>query len=244
MKIIALGDTHGRNVWKEIVLKEEPFDKIVFIGDYWDSFDIPYEEQAKNFLDICEYKKDNINKVVLLIGNHDFHYLDCIRDTGESYSGFQGNVSSHIGFLLEENKKLFQAAYEYKNFLFTHAGVTQTWLECNNFNVKELTIADAINEIFNYRPEAFRFEGYNPYGDDITQSPIWVRPKSLMEDAKKFKKQIIQIVGHTGQNCIDEKGKSTGGRYYFIDTLGSSKEYLIIENDLIIVGKISNNSVG
>ena len=44
----------------------------------------------------------------------------------------------------------------------------------------------------------------------------------------KKKAGIIQIVGHTGQNSIDIKGKSTGGKYYFIDTLGTSGEYLEI----------------
>ena len=33
MKIVALGDTHGRYNWKDIVAKESDADKIVFIGD-------------------------------------------------------------------------------------------------------------------------------------------------------------------------------------------------------------------
>jgi hypothetical protein len=44
-------------------------------------------------------------------------------------------------------------------------------------------------------------------------------------------KKIIQVVGHTQQNQIDIKGKTTGGRYYFIDTLGNKQpEYLIYED--------------
>ena len=35
-----------------------------------------------------------------------------------------------------------------------------------------------------------------------------------------------QIVGHTVQDHIDIKGKTTGGKYYYIDTLPSG-EYLI-----------------
>ena len=35
MKLIAIGDTHGRDVWKKIVNKElrEGVDKIIFIGE-------------------------------------------------------------------------------------------------------------------------------------------------------------------------------------------------------------------
>ncbi len=90
-----------------------------------------------------------------------------------------------------------------------------------------------INDLWRYKPLSFAFAGFdgrsNPYGDDVWQSPIWIRPRSLMKDAQLIKKELIQVVGHTQQNCIDVKGKSTGGRYYFIDTLPTSKEYLVIE---------------
>lgn len=60
-----------------------------------------------------------------------------------------------------------------------------------------------------------------------------------MRDSKNIKKSgIVQIVGHTNQNQIDIKGKATGGKYYFIDTLGTSGEYLIIEDGQFKVGKV------
>ncbi|NBP57427.1 metallophosphoesterase, partial [bacterium] len=40
MKTIFIGDIHGRSIWKEIVEQEKP-DRVIFIGDYFDSFDIP-----------------------------------------------------------------------------------------------------------------------------------------------------------------------------------------------------------
>ena len=36
MKIIALGDIHGRTIWKQIISKEI-FDRMAFIGDYFDA---------------------------------------------------------------------------------------------------------------------------------------------------------------------------------------------------------------
>ena len=57
MKTIAIGDVHGRSLWKLIVNQEQDADRIVFIGDYFDSFDIKGEEQLNNFLDIIEFKK-------------------------------------------------------------------------------------------------------------------------------------------------------------------------------------------
>ena len=57
MKTLFLGDTHGRSVWKKIVEKENP-DRVIFIGDYFDSFDIPGIEQIHNFKEIVDlYRK-------------------------------------------------------------------------------------------------------------------------------------------------------------------------------------------
>ena len=92
--------------------------------------------------------------------------------------------------------------------------------------------------MFHYKPNEFTFNGSydrnntgispNGYGDDDWQSPIWIRPRSLQRVNKKtdLKKNYIQIVGHTQQDHIDIKGKATGGKYYYIDTLPSG-EYLI-----------------
>ena len=61
MRIVAIGDTHGRSKWKEIVEREKDADKIVFIGDYFDAKDGGYSanRQIVNFNEIVEYKKDN-----------------------------------------------------------------------------------------------------------------------------------------------------------------------------------------
>lgn len=80
MKIIALGDTHGRTVWKQIV-KENGFDKIVFHGDYFDTHErISARQQKENFKGIIAFKKANMDKVILLMGNHDYHYTDAVDE--------------------------------------------------------------------------------------------------------------------------------------------------------------------
>ena len=38
MKLVAIGDIHGRDIWKQIVETEQP-NTVVFVGDYFDSFD-------------------------------------------------------------------------------------------------------------------------------------------------------------------------------------------------------------
>jgi hypothetical protein len=117
-----------------------------------------------------------------------------------------------------------------------------------NDNKDESNVANWLNDLFAYQPNKFLFTagceinfGIIPdgYGDNEWQCPIWIRPKSLQRANKKtdLKKMFIQIVGHTQKKCIDIKGKTTGGRYYYIDTLPNN-EYLVEIDGELIVDKI------
>jgi predicted phosphodiesterase len=239
MKTIVLGDIHGKGIWQFIVQKENP-DKIIFIGDYFDSFDIPYLDQMYNFKQIVHYTRTSGKEVILLTGNHDVHYQRWAIEARENYSGFQAIHANDICQELQLNEDIMQMAYKMDNFLFTHAGITQTWLELMEVENDE-NMVDAINDIAKFKPRMFAFGAIgrggwvDSYGDNIWQNPTWIRPKSLMKDSKDL--GYIQVVGHTTQNQIDIKGKSTGGKYYFIDTLDTSGEYLIIEDGQITAGK-------
>ena len=63
MKTVFIGDIHGRSTWKLIVEKEQP-DHVVFMGDYFDSFDISAAEQMHNFMEIIAYRQSSPNVLV------------------------------------------------------------------------------------------------------------------------------------------------------------------------------------
>jgi len=240
MKTVVIGDIHGRSVWKLIYETEKP-DRMIFIGDYFDSFDIRGVDQLSNFQDIIAFKESGVCEVVMLIGNHDHHYFPEVGDTGTS--GYQHMLSPSIQYVVDQNRKHLQMAYQTGEYLFTHAGVSSKFMDNlfnDEFGWKVENIAIDLNEMFKYKPKEFEFginskvQYLDSYGDNEDQSPIWIRPKSLMRANKDtLRKQVIQIVGHTEQRQIDKKGGATGGRYYFIDTLGTSGEYMITENDEI-----------
>jgi hypothetical protein len=60
----------------------------------------------------------------------------------------------------------------------------------------------------------------------------------MRSNRNTLRKQVIQIVGHTQVKKLDLEGseKTAGGRYYFVDCLGTSNEYLIIEDNKMKVG--------
>lgn len=233
MKTIFLGDTHGRSLWKDIITKESP-DRVVFIGDYFDSFDIGGAEQQFNFKEIIAFKESGQCEVILLIGNHDYHYYP----GGETYSGYQHGAAPAIKQLLEENKHHMQMCYQLDNILCSHAGIGHNWL-VEQEKYESGSIADFVNDIWNYKPIRFMFYGFDPYGDNKTQTPIWIRPKSLLAGNKEtfLKKDYIQIAGHTQVNKIDIEGKATGGRYYFIDAIEVG-QYLVYEDNEFKLGEI------
>lgn len=74
-KVLVLGDTHGRTLWKDIVEKENP-DKVIFLGDYVSTHEgISAEQQLSNLEEILTYKENNLDKVILLRGNHKIQIL-------------------------------------------------------------------------------------------------------------------------------------------------------------------------
>jgi hypothetical protein len=223
-KLIAIGDIHGRQIWKQIVTNNQ-FDKVVFIGDYFDTHEnINAAQQIDNFKDIIAFKEANMDKVVLLLGNHDYHYLSAANET---YSGFQEWHKTEIKELLDSaiSKGYIQMCYHHDKFLFSHAGVTNTWCKDNDIDMENL--CESINKRFIEIPESFRFavgRNMSPYGDDVTQSPIWVRPHSLLQDHVP---NYIYVVGHTTQ----PKLAFANDVIVLIDTLGTSKEYFVVEGD-------------
>lgn len=234
MKCLVLGDTHGRPFWKSIVANENP-DRVIFIGDYFDSHnEYTAAEQMYNFNEIIQYKISGQAEVVMLIGNHDYHYMAGVT---EHYSGYQYGPSFAIQRLLEDNKMYLEMCYQMDDFLFSHAGISYEWLLNNHYEGWE-SVEEKVNDLWTYTPLVFKFAGHDPYGDSTISSPIWIRPKSLQKaNRDTLRDQFIQVVGHTQQKQIDTEGKSTGGRYYYIDALGTSGEYMVINDGEITFPK-------
>ncbi len=214
-KILALGDIHGIDTWKKAVA-DIGFDVCVFVGDYFDSFDVDTDAQIANFNEILEFKKANKDRVVLLMGNHDLHYLL----SSEKYSGFQYYRATDIkeallGGIVDE--ELLQYAHVEDDFLFTHAGVTKTWAADKGVDL--INPADSINDL---SLNAFGFNenrDKSMCGEHKSQGPMWVRPTSLQEDAIEG---YTQVVGHTRHSEIEIKD-----RFIFIDSLWNGQCLLI-----------------
>jgi predicted phosphodiesterase len=226
MKIIYIGDTHGRDCWMKIVEQNPDADLFVFAGDYFDSLTIPALSQINNFKLILNFRNENPDKVILLFGNHDFHYTSgCI---GGTYTGFDYSVFYNMKLELESliRQEILKICYVKDDILFSHAGVTKTWCENNNVDLENLE--DSLNQILLYKPHLFAFKSgirRDKFGDDITQGPLWVREKSLKEDGLS---DYVHIVGHSSSDEIIFNLSDDGAKYIIADTLRNEKYLEII----------------
>lgn len=248
MNTIVFGDIHGRTVWKDIVRENYDADRFVFLGDYFTSREgISEEDQITNFTDLVNFADfENAmtpGRVILLRGNHDMEALGY-----EWASCCPWFMSDHYHNDLTRQWFLDHTQWVFveDGIVYSHAGVTKTWMERNR-----LTELEQINDL---EPSA-KF-GFTPcklsdyYGDSKTQPPTWVRPYTLFEDSYG---EYNYIVGHTttlfvkdikreilesewGQEMYDVfKDKN---RVWTCDCLGNG-QYIIVEDGEISVGKFN-----
>lgn len=229
-KTVVIGDVHGRRIWEEIVKKEDGAD-FVFVGDYFDSFDISPLDQITNFNAIVAFRESYKGSCTLLLGNHDYHYLRGVRET---YGGYSAIHSFDISMALEEaiKKDYIKVAHAVRNDLITHAGVTKTWLERVGVDVEGSAVEIALDLNMLLHHNLFHFEfvhGGDNQGNNIFQGPLWVRPESLIKDLPP--NVDTQIFGHTQQYSMLFDFNTIN-----VDTL-DAREYLIMK-DFFTVGKI------
>jgi hypothetical protein len=204
MKILTFGDIHGYDFWKKYDFTK--YDKVIFVGDYVDDYLQNDFDIIDNLKQIIETKKKNIDKVVLLWGNHDLQYL-FLDNNKFACSGFRTSYSIIINSIFQENKKLFQAAFEYNGYLWTHAGVSEQWYNyskpyVDKFEGKEDGLANTLNNMFDsHLINMLAMVGPIRGGSDRCGGIFWADIRELVgqNQAKKFYLCGHQIVGH---NCV------------------------------------------
>ena len=239
MKILVIGDLHGRDCWKDVI-DREGINKVIFIGDYCDSFDYSDIEILHNLNKIINYKLENPNKVELLIGNHELHY---IYYPNYKCSGFRPTMMHDLGHLLNKNINLFKIAYKHDNYLFTHAGVTKKWLNKNINMLKGYGLNEDLNNIdealnnINETSNRWILNTYNEKRGGMRYDlggPTWADKSETWFDAVP---NFIQVVGHTpvgGLHTNEAKQTEGEGLVYYVDCLDKYKKENMYDYFLIL----------
>ena len=236
MKIIVIGDIHGRTIWTEILYKENP-DKVICLGDYVGSHEgISGVQQIMNYRVLMDCKESEPDKFILLRGNHDMQHLgyywaECCSLNREVLEYFS-NPENKEKFL--KNTQWIHIDEDLKT-IFSHAGVSEGWMKYYHI--------DDIYSINDIKPSPeFGFTSNNYFdqcGESIIQPPTWIRPASLCES------NIIgwdQVVGHTSvtRNIVNiHKTARKNQNIWLCDALALN-QYLIIENGEFKIGRLTN----
>lgn len=229
MEITCIGDIHGRKNWIDIV-KENSNSNFIFLGDYVDPYSnesISVNSSIKNLIKIIDFKKENSNKVSLLIGNHDAQYL--FHPNFRTNSLSKGKYLQKLLDLYQENKNLFQFAIQKDKYLFTHAGLSNEWFNEHFRLLKYFGLDDdmsnlaiTLNKIgkdLKWKVELGTISYYRGGKDDFG-GPLWA---DSVELGQNHLTGFHQIVGHN--KILD------------ITTIGDSESSITFCDCLFVKGK-------
>lgn len=233
MKIVVLGDIHGRTIWKDIVEKENP-DRTVFLGDYVSTHEgVSTDQQIDNFMDILVAKEEQPQKYVLLRGNHDIQHLGYwwTEDSGlnPKVQDFMSQPDIR-GRFLTASQWVYEMQIGDEHIVCSHAGISKVWMEQNDIqDVADINL-EPPSLVFSFTPASF----YDMDGNSISQPCVWIRPSALTQSAIPG---YTQIVAHTPiKKLYQHKIEETSNSLWFCDTLGlENPEYLVIEDGIFSV---------
>lgn len=197
--IIIVPDVHCRDFYKPVLKMKDV--KIVFLGDYLDPYpreELSFEAGLANLEEIIQFKKDNPENVILLLGNHDFNYVW----QKNWASRFNPKFSSEANRLYLENLNLFNPYKVIDNILFTHAGVSSGWMKTNKIEQEITEYIDINWNIFLHGAVGPTEESYLPIFDCGKIRGGWARYGGIFwndvrENGYENPINYVQIFGHT-----------------------------------------------
>jgi hypothetical protein len=196
-EILIVPDIHGRNFWKPALGYKG---QVIFLGDYTDPYPqegFTQENAYQNLLTIVDFKKQNPDRVILLIGNHEMHYFNrryaCGRFDRDYFPSYNEIFTG------EETAGLFQICKQVDKYLFIHAGITKGWYDAHIEEMSKLgnTLEERVNNLFVTNIEAYYEASMYRGGYHEAGSPLWADVSEFSDEPKPFDDNIIQIIGHT-----------------------------------------------
>lgn len=227
IKILAVGDLHGKSCWQVIDFAQ--YDKVIFMGDYVDSTSHSDEEILDNLNAVIAVKEQFPEKVVLLLGNHDIHYL---FHPDYPCSGFRPSMQDTLTALFNHHVHLFQIAYQINNYLFSHAGISRPWHErlmtlLDKIPLGDITdrsnLAILLNGLNQTWHRGLLFEvGVTRGGSKEYGGVVWADKEELRNHPLEG---YHQIVGHNPVPYIEAFSFNDDTSITFVDVLGIQESY-------------------
>jgi hypothetical protein len=181
MKVLAVGDIHTK-LWiiDEVEKIINDYDAVVFVGDYADDWGKTPQDTIQTWQTLRDFQVKYYNKVHVVIGNHDYIYVNdiLVKSGGYNY------LTQHL-LNMPENKKLkawisaMPILRELEGVIYSHGGITKYWV---------------------YEGDT-RSHGYTVQELWHDESPLWARPGDSIDSTDRYGTDkylnIPQVFGHT-----------------------------------------------
>jgi hypothetical protein len=196
-EILIVPDIHGRNFWEPAL---DYTGTVIFLGDYTDPYShegFTQDDAYHGLVRIVDFKKQNPDRVTLLVGNHEMHYYNSDYACGRfDYLYFKSFNAILTG---KETAGLFQLCKQIDNYLFIHAGITKGWYDAHFDELSKLgnTLEERLNNLFVTNIEAFYEASIYRGGYHSAGSPLWADVSEHFTEPEHFSDTVIQIIGHT-----------------------------------------------
>ena len=221
IRYVIVPDVHGRNFYEydvNMFLEHTDDTKIIFLGDYIDPYPrekITPNDSLERLKSIIDLKKKYSDRITLLIGNHDFHYIDgSSRGCRMDYHN-----KDEICGLFMKNIDLFEYVKCERigktNFIFSHAGFGFAWFSFHSdlFGLfgeddekRKAFTYDTIKNI-DWKGISYYRTALNAYGDvGVSRGGMYNHPSFMWADVTDILMDndimvggCVQVFGHTMQ---------------------------------------------
>ena len=231
MKVCCIGDIHGTDkflkCYDKIIKKDNDCDKIIVFGDHFDPYEknIHFHDMIDNYIKFTEIMNKD-ERVISLLGNHDLSsYIIQLDKTNRTLKWKTGaaQISRHI----RNNLNKSYLCYRINDYLFSHAGVSETWFN----NLKVIYQKRLLDNYIGWTDsELYNLVSFYPYdkshwGDDPNQGCTWIRPESLINNPYG---DYNQVVAHTREDVYQKIKMSNDKDLWMVDTKGNP-DYLTLD---------------
>lgn len=220
MKTLIIGDLHGNLEVLEHALSQRTTDRVVFVGDYLDSFNRSVEDQVLVLSKVLKAVRNNPERFTALVGNHELSYMNPTMKC----SGWNFKTDDIVSNMLPAMEALLEDSTYVGEFLVTHAGVNAGLLEELDMNLGEYLNNEDYYQIGKARGGFFKYGGlfWNDFNMEFEPIP-----------------NVKQIMGHTHYRLMEGdtlKFKGSADRMSFnVDCIPQFVEYKLGDEVLVLV---------
>ena len=199
------------------------------MGDWFDPYVvIDFDTMIERYNEFVKIWKSD-DRIISILGNHDLAGYIISNDSTNRTLRID-KMRRQIREVIEPNLSESYLTYKIGDYMFSHAGVSQDWLN----DIGEIAGCNYVEDIMNCKKGwtedeltdicTFYLYDWGNNGDNVHQSCVWIRPNSLYHCAIEG---YNQVVGHTRLEEMIDITLKNGKTLWIVDD-NQKPNYLIL----------------